>query len=40
MLLSEIVTSAEINLINRYQFTLKIFKNRACPLDSRNLGQP
>ena len=40
MLLSEMVTSAEINLINLYQYSLKIIQNRACPLDSRTLGQP
>ena len=40
MLLSKMVTSAEINLINLYQYTLKLFKNRACPLNSKTLGQP
>ena len=39
MLLSEMVTSAETKLINLYQYTLKkVFKSRACPLDSRTLG--
>ena len=41
MLLSEMVTSAEINLINLYQYNFKNYsKTDACPLDSRTLGQP
>ena len=40
MLLSEMVTSAEINLINLYQYTLKNIKKQSMPLDSRTLGQP
>ena len=37
--LSEMVTSAEINLINLYQYTLKIIQKQSYPLDSRTLGQ-
>ena len=41
MLLSEMVTSAEINLINRYQYTLKNIQKQNMPTspDSRTLGQ-
>ena len=40
MLLSEMVTFAEIKLINLYQYTLKNIQKQSMPIDSRTLGQP